>query len=112
MFVGRHACRMPPVAHAHTCIAAGNAQILHYTNAQMVCRGIRRSWSVLGIRSMHVWTLNEGESVWALILLVFYCLFAYLHVLHTRPCLPKSMLAIQLLHILMTYAHEQIRHPL
>jgi len=55
-----------------------------------------------------MWTLNQGESVCALILLVFYCLFAYLQVLHTRPCLPKSMLASQLLHVLMTYAHEQV----
>ena len=51
---------MPPLAHAHTCIAAGNAQILHYTKAQMVCRVIRRSWSVLGIWSMHV----DSESRW------------------------------------------------
>ena len=30
-----------------------------------------------------MWTLNQGESVCALILLVLYCLFAYLQVLHS-----------------------------
>ena len=63
-------------------------------------------------RSVHVWTLNQGESVCPLILLVSYCLFAYLQILHIRPCLHKSMLASQLLHILMAYAHEQVQHLL
>ncbi len=35
---------------------------------------------MLGIRSKHVWTLHQGEPVCPLILLVFYCLFAYLHI--------------------------------
>ena len=61
-----------------TCIAACHAQMLYYTDAQTVCREIERSRPALGIRSMHVWTLNQGESVCPLILLVFYCLFAYL----------------------------------
>ncbi len=103
MHVGRP---LLPLLNMRCLSCTDGMRLLYYTDAQMVRRGIRRSWSVLGIRSMPVWTLNQGESICPLILLVFYCLYKFCA--YALACRRVS----QLLHVLMAHAHEQVKNSL